>query len=138
MSRPIVALCHTLRSDGMGQLTTAGTPHRTATLVVARARNRYSQTFVRNHIARLPGDVVVLYGRSFKLETEDGRLLVTGSAERAARMAEIVGRGASVRKRARSRAVAAFCDEYDVGVAMAEFGPTAASICLLLLSWSLM
>jgi glycosyltransferase involved in cell wall biosynthesis len=98
-----------------------------ATLVIAPARGRYSQTFVRDHIARLPKPLVTLYGRSYKLEDEAGTPLLTDGWERLARLAGAVGRAGAVRKRARSDAVARFCRQHDVGVALAEFGPTAAA-----------
>lgn len=99
-----------------------------ATLVVAPARNRYSQTFVRNHIKHLDGRVEVLFGRAFKLETEEGTPLVSRTWNALAGVADIAGRAGVVRRRAKSQAVAGFCRSRDIGVAMAEFGPTAAAI----------
>lgn len=103
-------------------------PDRSATLVVAPSRGRYSQTFVRAHIERLGGRVEVLYGRGARLETSDGDLLVSGLWESAARAASVIGRASVVQRRARSQAISAFCIDRGIGVALAEFGLTAASI----------
>ncbi len=96
--------------------------------MVAPARDRSSQTFVRNHITQLPGPVEVLYGRAHKLEADDGTLLIPRVWNSLARVAGVLGREAAVRRRAKSRAVARFCRTRHVGVALAEFGPTAAAI----------
>lgn len=99
-----------------------------ATLVVAPARDRYSQTFVHNHISQLPGRVEVLYGRAYKLETDDGTALIPHRWDSLADLAGFVGRGVIVRRRAKSRALASFCKRHGVDVALAEFGPNAAAI----------
>ncbi len=92
------------------------------------SRDRYSQTFVQNHIDRLGGRVEVLHGRAYKLESEDGRPLISGTWNALAGVADLVGRAGAVRRRARSRAVAKFCRRREIGVALAEFGPSAAAI----------
>jgi glycosyltransferase involved in cell wall biosynthesis len=83
---------------------------------------------VRYHIERLPGQVEVLYGRANKMEMSDGTPLIPSVWNSIARVAGMVGRSTVVRRRARTRAVSRLCKAREIGVALAEFGPTAAAI----------
>jgi len=93
--------------------------------IVARFRGEYSQTFVRDHVHRLPASVRFVYGARSFLRTQDGLPLL--SVPERGIDALIQGFGARSR-RLENRAFRRFLRNEKVDCVLAEFGPTGTAL----------
>jgi glycosyltransferase involved in cell wall biosynthesis/protein-L-isoaspartate O-methyltransferase len=96
--------------------------------IISPDENAYSETFIRNHIERLPAKVKLLYGGWFPTHFEDGKLISESKLpHRAIRYAssQLLGFSAQYFK---NRALKKFFQANRIDVVLAEYGPTGASI----------
>lgn len=99
--------------------------------IVTPKLDKYSETFIRAHIERLPAEVHVLYGGRFPTQADDGQCLVPerNLAQRAWFRLQQQLRGLPGGYEARQRkAVERFLQEHRIQAVLAEYGPTGVAM----------
>jgi colanic acid/amylovoran biosynthesis glycosyltransferase len=111
--------------DSSGSRVHARVLHQPHVAILCPSRDQYSETFIRAHIQRLPGDVTVYYGACVPNQDGNGRELA-GLTSRAARATlKVLGKRPSwVDERLLLRNMR----HRGVQVALAEYGPTGVGI----------
>jgi colanic acid/amylovoran biosynthesis glycosyltransferase len=96
--------------------------------IVAPFENGYSETFIHNHLERLPAKVKLLYGGWFPTHLEDGRPFSPPKLTQRAigyASSRLLGLSPQYFKK---KALKKFLQSNRIDVALAEYGPTGASI----------
>jgi colanic acid/amylovoran biosynthesis glycosyltransferase len=96
--------------------------------IISPDENAYSETFIRNHIERLPAKVKLLYGGWFPTHLEDGRQFSSSKLSQRAigyASSQLFGLSPQYFKK---KALKKFLQGNRVDVVLAEYGPTGASI----------
>lgn len=98
-----------------------------AVLVRTPVRHAYSETFVRNHIERLPARVEVVYGEGLELEHADGSPVTNRWLRLAGKIGRRLPGFGGLEQRLHDASLVRYAKSRQVRVVLSEFGPTAVA-----------